>query len=260
MVDTASGKLGRGKSWELNYGSSMELNDKVAVITGASTGIGAAIAQTLAARGVRVVLAARHRDRLERVAASLPEGSQSLVLPTDVSNEGEVRGMVDRTLEQFGGIDILVNNAGFGLFKPIADLTVEEFDSVIAVNLRGSFLCTKYVIPQMYRQGSGTIVTISSIAGKNGFSGGGAYCASKFGLMGLMESVFHEARTHNVRVVTITPGSVDTGFFDQANMTPPNRDRILQTDDVAQRVLLAVTLPARAVVRELDIRPANPRG
>jgi NADP-dependent 3-hydroxy acid dehydrogenase YdfG len=238
----------------------MELKDRVAVITGASTGIGSAIARALAAGGASVVLAARHREQLERVAASLPAGSQSLVLPTDVSDEGSVRRLIDGALEHFGKIDILVNNAGFGLFKPIIDLTVEEFDAVIGVNLRGAFLCTKYAIPGMYRQGSGTIVNISSIAGKNGFSGGGDYCASKFGLMGLMESVFHEARTHDVRVVTITPGSVDTGFFDQANMTPPNRHRILQPEDVAETVLLAVTLPPRAVIRELDIRPANPQG
>ena len=110
----------------------------------------------------------------------------------------------------------------------------------------------------MYNRKEGTVITISSLAGKHGFATGGAYCASKFAVNGLMESVFHEARRYNVRIVTITPGSVDTPFFELANTTPPNRDRILQPDDVAESVVLAASLPERALLRELDIRPTNP--
>jgi 3-oxoacyl-[acyl-carrier protein] reductase len=103
------------------------------------------------------------------------------------------------------------------------------------------------------------VINVSSVAGKHGFAGGSAYCSSKFGLMGLTECVFQEARAHNVRIVTISPGSVDTAFFDEAHTTSPNREKILQPDDVAQTVLLAISLPARALLRELDIRPTNPR-
>jgi NADP-dependent 3-hydroxy acid dehydrogenase YdfG len=238
----------------------MTLNNKVVLITGGSSGIGAAIARLFAARGARIVLAARSEHGLQQTVESLPSEAESLVIPTDVGDEAQVRVMVERTISRFGGIDVLVNNAGYGLFKSVTELTAEEFDDIQRVNLRGVFLCAKYVLPHMYEKKSGTVVTISSLAGKNGFPNGGAYCASKFGVMGLMECIFHEARRYDVRVVTIAPGSVDTPFFDGAQMTPPNRGRILQAEDVAETVLLAATLPERALIRELDIRPTNPRG
>ncbi len=237
-----------------------ELRGKTAIITGASSGIGAAIAQALAAHGVTLVLAGRHEEPLQAVVRNLPEETESLVIPADVGNEEDVERMVAETVARFGHIDILINNAGKGLFKPVTELTSEEFDDVIRVNLRGTFLCTKYVLPKFYAQGHGDVVTISSLAGKHGFANGGAYCASKFGVMGLMESMFHEVRERNVRIITLTPGSVDTPFFDKVDMTPPNRERILQPEDVAGTVLTALNLPRRALLRELDIRPANPRG
>jgi NADP-dependent 3-hydroxy acid dehydrogenase YdfG len=236
----------------------MELKGKVALVTGASSGIGASIVRALARCGFRIVLAARSEIDLKKVAASCPEGTETLVVPTDVRDEEQVRRMVERTIERFGQLDVLVNNAGLGVFKPVIDLTAEEFDAIVSVNLRGAFLATKYALPHMYARNDGAVINISSIAGKHGFASGGAYCASKFGLMGLMECVFHEARRHDVRVVTITPGSVDTRFFDQAHTTAPDRERILHPDDVAETVVLALTLPQRALLRELDIRPTNP--
>ncbi len=241
------------------YRSPMKLKNSIALITGASSGIGTAITEALAAEGMKVVLAARTKSDLQRVAQNLPEGADPLIIPTDIGDEQQVRRMIDRSIERFGRIDLLVNNAGFGLFKPITELTADEFDALFRVNLRGSFLCMKYVLPHMYAQESGTVVTISSVAGKHGFAGGAAYCASKFGVMGLSECAFQEARQHNVRIVTICPGSVDTAFFDTAGTTAPNRDRILQPEDVAETVVLAATLPKRALLRELDIRPTNPK-
>jgi len=238
----------------------MKLQGKVALVTGASSGIGAEIARSLAREGAKVALAARNEKKLQEVAASLGDRSRTLVVPADISQESDVREMVERTVRQLGRIDILINNAGFGVFKPLTDISVEEFDNVIGVNLRGTFLCLKHTLPLMYEQGHGCVVTISSLAGKHGFAGGGAYCASKFGVNGLAESAFHEARSQNVRIITISPGSVDTNFFDEAGTTSPNRDRILQPEDVAESVLLAVSLPERALIRELDIRPANPKG
>lgn len=236
----------------------MDLKGKVALVTGASSGIGASIVRALSRAGCTVVLAARSEADLRKVADSCPEDADTHIVPTDVRDEAQVRRMVETTLAIEGRLDILVNNAGRGMFKPVVELTAEEFDSIMSVNLRGAFLATKYSLPHMYERRQGAIINISSIAGKHGFASGGAYCASKFGLMGLMECVFHEARRYDVRVVTITPGSVDTPFFDQAQTTAPNRERILQPDDVAETVLLALTLPARALVRELDIRPTNP--
>ena len=236
----------------------MTLKGKTVLITGGSSGIGAAIAFACAEQGARIALASRSRVKLERVADGLPKAEVHLV-PGDVGVDEEVVDMIESTRKHFGSIDLLVNNAGMGIFKPFSELSVEEFDSVINTNLRGVFLCTRYVLPIMYEQGGGTIITISSLAGRHGFAGGGAYCASKFGVMGMMESVFHEARSRNVRVITISPGSVDTAFFDEAQTTPPNREHILRAEDVADTVLFAATLPERALIRELDIRPANPK-
>lgn len=236
----------------------MDLKGTVAVVTGASSGIGAAVVRAFAGRGASVVLAARDRNGMEEVVDSCPRGTESLVIPTDLRDESQVVRLVDQTIERFGRLDTLVNNAGFGIFKPLSELTCEQFDNIIDVNLRGAFLAMKYALPHMYERRDGTVVTVSSIAGKHGFANGSAYCASKFGLMGLMECAFHEARRFNVRVVTVTPGSVDTPFFDEAHTTPPNRELILQPEDVADTVLMAITLPRRALVRELDIRPTNP--
>jgi len=237
----------------------MEPEGSVAVVTGASSGIGRATVRALAAAGANVVLASRNEAELRHLAAMLPATTSPLVIPTDVGREDDVRMLVDRTLAEFGRIDVLVNNAGFGIFKPVTEITTEEFDDVMNVNIRGTFLCMKYVLPHMYERGRGTVVTISSVAGKHGFAGGGAYCSSKFAVMGLSECVFQEARQHNVRVVTICPGSVATSFFDHAHTTSPDPGSILKPEDVAETVLLAVRLPDHALLRELDIRPTNPR-
>lgn len=238
----------------------MDLHHRVVIITGASAGIGAATARMFAQEGARIVLAARREEMLKEVAASLPSGTQTLIVPTDVGDESHVENLVNQTIQRFGTIDVLVNNAGYGAFGPITELTTAEFDDVIRVNLRGVFLCTKYVLPHFYEQGHGAVVTVSSLAGKHGFVGGGAYCASKFGVMGLMESVFHEARKRDVRVITLTPGSVDTSFFDAAGVAVPNRDRTPKPEEIAEVIRLAVSLPERTLIRELDIRPTNPKG
>lgn len=236
----------------------MKLQGKTVVITGGSSGIGAAIAAACLEEGANVALASRSREKLERASAEFPL-DRTMLIPADVASEDDVIEMIRAAEMRFGRIDIMVNNAGVGLFKPLSEMSVAEFDRIIDINLRGVFLCTRHILPLMYEQGGGTIVTISSLAGRHGFAGGGAYCASKFGVMGMMESVFHEARGRDVRIVTISPGSVDTSFFEEAQTTTPNRANILQPEDVADTVILACTLPERALIRELDIRPANPK-
>jgi NAD(P)-dependent dehydrogenase (short-subunit alcohol dehydrogenase family) len=238
----------------------MKLKGSVVLVTGAGSGIGAAIVRSLARKGARIVLASRNRAQLRSVVVGLPEGTETMVIPTDVGDEAQVKKLIDRTVREFGTIDGLVNSAGFGIFKTVVDLSTEEFDDLIRANLRGPFLCMKYALPYMYEQKSGTVVTISSLAGKHGFANGAGYCASKFGVMGLMESVFHEARSYNVRLITVAPGSVATPFFEQAGVTPPDSERVLHPEDVAAAVMMAFELPRRALIREIDIRPTNPRG
>jgi 3-oxoacyl-[acyl-carrier protein] reductase len=154
---------------------------------------------------------------------------------------------------------VLVNNAGFGIFKTVSELTAKEFDDVIATNLRGVFLITQAVLPAMRSKKAGTIITISSLAGKNGFATASAYCAAKFGVRGLMQSLFLEVREDNIRVVTICPGSVDTDFF-TADTEHIRSKHALEAADVADAAFMVTQLPQNATISELDIRPTNPKG
>jgi NADP-dependent 3-hydroxy acid dehydrogenase YdfG len=178
----------------------------------------------------------------------------------DVSNEANVEDFVAEAEGRFGPVDHLINNAGFGIFRPIEELTIDEFDSVLATDLRGVFLVTKAVLPAMMAAERGTVVTISSLAGKNGFAGGTAYCAAKFAVRGLMQSMFLEVREKNVRAITVFPGSVDTAFFNPAlGATRLRATSALNAKDVADAVYHAAMLPQSATISELDIRPTNPK-
>lgn len=251
--------------------SLFSLEGRVAVVTGACGLIGREHCRALLGAGATVVAVDLSQERLDDLTGLLGEeladrdgdgastARRAIGVATDITDPASIERLRDRLLGELGAIDILVNNAGYGLFKPVVEMTAEEFDDLLRVNLHGVFLATKYVLPHMYERRSGMVITVSSIAGKNGFAGGGGYAASKFGVMGLMESVFHEARGHDVRVVTLCPGSVNTHFFDEAHMSPPNRDSILQSEDVAATILFAAKLPEHALIRELDLRPTNPR-
>ncbi len=235
------------------------------IVTGGSKGIGYAIAAGFIRKetSANIAICAREKKRIveaqTRLALIAPSANV-IASVCDVSDETSVYDFVAHIEERFGHIDVLVNNAGFGIFKPIEEISEAEFDSVISTNLRGVFLMTKRVLPAMRSRKSGTIVTISSLAGKNGFPGGAAYCASKFGVRGLMQSVFLEAREDNIRVITIFPGSVETDFFSTAHAGSIRSKSALQANDVAEAVIAAVALSAHADVSELDIRPTNPKG
>ena len=166
--------------------------------------------------------------------------------------------MVEELAAKLGEITLLVNNAGVLIARPFDELTLEEWDQTMAVNLRSLYLVTRAVLPGMRRQGSGTIVNVASLAGRNGFAGGTAYAASKHGVLGFGRSLMLELRKENIRVITICPGSVDTGMLHDQPMLKSNPDRILQPEDVAESIVQAVSLPERAMVSELDIRPTNP--
>lgn len=239
----------------------MILHDQTAIVTGASSGIGRAIATTLARNGANVVLAARHADKLEEVAAEIQAttSARTLVVPTDVAQEDDIRELVRTTTETFGKVDILINNAGFGYFASVLELDMETVDRMMSVNLRGAMLCTKYVLSGMIERRHGSIVNILSIAAKNGVKNGSAYAASKFALRGFAESLFMEVREHDIRVINICPGSVATEFFDKAEQAHPNISKALHAQDIAATVLTALALPQNANISELEIRPTNPR-
>jgi NADP-dependent 3-hydroxy acid dehydrogenase YdfG len=233
------------------------------LITGASRGIGAAIAVKLARKfdaELRLSLCGRDLEALSRVQARIEEISSAQVFSgmCDVLNEQSINEFVTAAQNALGPIDALVNNAGLGRFKPVHEMSPETFDLVMNTNLRGVFLMTKAVLPQMKLRGSCTIVTISSLAGRSGFENGAAYCASKFGVRGLMQSLFLEVRDFNIRVVTLFPGSVDTEFFDSLGGLKMNQP--LMASDVADAVYAAITIPSHATISELDIRPTNPKG
>ncbi len=235
------------------------------LVTGGSKGIGYAIAECFLRRypDSNIAICARNKKEIDRAVESLKKiSSISKVVGgiCDVAFESSVDAFVSSVESEFGYVDVLVNNSGFGIFKPVEELSEQEFDSVIATNLRGVFLTTKRVLPVMRKRREGSIVTIASLAGKNGFVGGAAYCASKFGVRGLMQSLFLEVREENVRVITLFPGSVETAFFVTADASRIKSKSALQSEDVAEAVVAAVGLSARADISELDIRPTNPKG
>ena len=231
------------------------LSGRVAVVTGSGRGIGKAIAGALAAEGAHVVLAARTAAEIEKVAAAIrSEGGLATAVRTDVTDERQVGDLIAESLKIKGSVDILVNNAGIGVFKPVLAMDVSDFDAMWNVNMRGVFLATRAVLPSMIRSRSGAIVNIASLAGKNTFKGGAGYGATKWALRGFAGSLMLEVREHNIRVVTICPGSVDTGF----SAGGKKGAHITQPEDVASAVIFAVTAPGRSMFSEIDLRPTNP--
>jgi 3-oxoacyl-[acyl-carrier protein] reductase len=228
------------------------LTGSVAIITGASKGIGKAVAVMLARQGVKVVLAARNSEMLTAVEQEITgAGGTALVIPTDITSEHAVEHLIGETRKQFGSIDILINNAGVGIFSNITEMTTQAFDEMMNVNLKGVFLCTRAVLSVMKGQMRGEIVNVASLAGKNSFAGGSVYSATKWGLIGFSRSLMLEVRDFNIRVMTIAPGSVNTGFGAKER----NEPMIIQPEDVAETVLFALTMPSRVNVSEIDIRP-----
>jgi 3-oxoacyl-[acyl-carrier protein] reductase len=237
----------------------MDLRNANCIVTGATEGIGRAIALALGDRGARLAVCARTADRVDAILDELEErGVMAVGQACDVADEASVAAFAELAREGLGPADVLVNNAGLAHFAPVADMTVAQFDETMAVNVRGVFLMTRAVLPEMRRRGSGHIVNIASLAGRNPVPGGAAYAASKHAVLGFSKSLFGEVRKEGIRVVAICPGSVVTPFFDKSGSELASPERKLQAEDVAATVLAALELPDRALVSELDIRPTNP--
>ena len=222
----------------------MRLNDRVALVTGGGRGIGRAIALAYAKEGAHIAIAGRSQSHLDSTALDIErQGGDALAVQGDVSSEADVERMVQVTVERFGTVDILVNNAATNLPKmPVSDVTLEQWDHVMAVNLTGAFLCTRAVLPILYRQRRGTIINISSIGGRRGSAGRAPYRASKAGLISLTESTAAEAYEHGVRVNAICPGSVDTDMMRLlAGVPAPGTEGWMQPKEIAA---LAVFLAA----------------
>jgi NAD(P)-dependent dehydrogenase (short-subunit alcohol dehydrogenase family) len=231
------------------------LDGKVALVTGGSKGIGFAIAETLVSQGARVMLTGRNAGDLERAQARL--GSQARSTPADARNAGEVDRAVQATVDELGGLDVLINNAGIGIFKNAADMSPSEWQSVIETNLTGVFHYCHAAIPRLRSRGGGWIINISSLAGKNPFTGGAAYCASKAGLNAFSEALMQEVRFDNIRVTYVMPGSVATGFGGRG--APEKADWKIQPEDVGQIVLDLLLMPPRSLPSRVELRPSKPQ-
>ena len=231
------------------------LSGKVALITGGSRGIGRSVARALAERGASVAITGTSQANLDAAVRELAPADRVLALRADVRSYDEVSGAIAAAAARFGGLDILVNNAGVGVFKPVAETTVEEWHRVIDTNLSGVFYGCQAALPYLRKRGGGWIVNISSLASKNAFVNGAAYCASKSALNAFSEALMQEVRYDGIRVAYILPGSVNTGFGSLQNT---KSDWALQPDDVAEVVVDLIAHPARSLPSRVEIRPSQP--
>ncbi|HUQ48018.1 MAG TPA: SDR family oxidoreductase [Gemmatimonadaceae bacterium] len=231
-----------------------QLAGRTAVVTGASRGIGAAIAVTLSAAGARVALLARSESAIRAVAEKIGNGAEAIVC--DVTDPTSVEDAAAVIRDKFGGApDILVNNAGMFQIKPIADIAPDEFLATLQTGVVAAFLLVRQFLPAMYERKSGNIVTIGSSADRTAFAGNSAYAASKFGARALHEVLRAESRGTGVRTTLLSPSSVDTSLWQDIRFlgseAPPDRSNMIQASSVASAVLYAVTQPPEVTIEEL---------
>jgi len=229
------------------------LTNKVAIVTGSSSGIGKAIALTFAREGARVVVTARRAALCERTVEQIrKDGGDAMSIVTDVTDERQVDRLIAETVRRYGRLDILVNNAGIGGGGRLAETGTDAFDRVITTNLRGTFLCARAGFRQMLTAGGGTILNMSSVAGVDGWAGTGTYSASKHGIMGLTKAMADEGRHHGIKVCAICPGGVADELVD-ASPKEILASGAISPFDVAETAVYLATLGANAIVREVVI-------
>lgn len=235
------------------------LQNKTALITGAGKGIGRAVALALANEGVHIGLLARTEKDLLAVAAEVTAlGVKAAVAMADVSDINSVNAAVVKIREELGAIDILINNAGTAAFGKFMELTPEQWENQIKVNLFGVYYVTRAVLPEMMERQTGDIINVSSTAGLKGAAVTSAYSASKFGLMGLTDSLMQEVRKHNIRVTALTPSTVVTDLAKSANLINNNEDRVMHPEDFAELMVAQLKLNRRVFVKDASIWSTNP--
>jgi 3-oxoacyl-[acyl-carrier protein] reductase len=231
-----------------------------AIVTGGSRGIGLAIARAILADGGRVMIAGRTGRDVDEAVRSLGAGQADATRvagsAVDVRDKAAVEALVAETARRFGGFNVLVNNAGVGAFAEVASMSDDDWARVIDTNLSGVFYCTRAAIPWLKKAGGGWIINISSLAGRNYFTGGAAYCASKAGLVAFSEALMQEVRFDNIRVSVVMPGSVATDFSGSADRTEDNAWKLAPAD-VAEVVADLLRHPARSLPSKVEIRPAK---
>ena len=231
-----------------------KLQGKVALVTGASAGIGLASARALAAEGANLVVTARRRERLEELAAAVD--TTTAIVVGDAREEKTAIDSVAAAVDQFGRIDFLINNTGVGNYKYVADTSAEEYDELMDTNVRSTFLFTRHVVPVMLRQESGTILMISSMAGVYGFGGEAVYCMTKFAQVGFAQALDRELRASGIKVGAICPGGVKTEFALGKGRTEQSvaESLMLDPEDVAAVVLMACTQSPKSRIIEVQMR------
>ena len=235
----------------------MNIENKIAVITGGTKGIGYAIAETLLKAGAKVFVCARNKSELKSALEKLSESGEANGEICDVRSEAQVRMMLDECVRLFGGVDILVNNAGVGFIgQTVEEMSPDKFRQTLETNLFGVFYACHYAIPLLKSRGGGYIINISSLAGQNAHPKMAAYNASKYGLNGFSEALMQEVRQDNIKLSYICPGSVNTYFGD----SEPSDDRAwqLQPEDIAQTVLNLLEMDERSLPSKVEIRPSKP--
>jgi NAD(P)-dependent dehydrogenase (short-subunit alcohol dehydrogenase family) len=234
--------------------------ERVALVTGGSRGIGHAIARALLDRGMRVAITGRDRASLDLAARTLAAPDRLLAVPADVGRFDDVQRCFETVAGKWGRLDVLVNNAGIGGFANVAEMGPELWRSIIDTNLTGVYYCCHAAIPHLRRAGGGWIINISSLAGKNAFPGGAAYCASKAGLNAFSEALMQEIRYDGIRVSYIMPGSVYTGFRSPgAGKSAGDEQWMILPEDIAATVVELVESPARTLASRIEMRPSQPK-
>jgi 3-oxoacyl-[acyl-carrier protein] reductase len=239
----------------------MWLHNRTAIITGAGKGIGKATAIALAKENVHLGLIARSSADLQALQEELTSsyGIKVYYAAADVSSRTEVDAAVSTLYDQLGSVDILINNAGTAQFGTLVDMEPDQWERIIQTNLMGTYYVTRAVLPILLKQSSGSIINIASSAGERGFATGSAYCASKFAVLGLTESLMQEVRKSNIRVTALTPSTVNTELAVNAGLKIGEEDRMMQAEDVAELILITLKLPQRVFIKNASIWTTNPQ-
>ncbi len=232
-----------------------ELKGRVVLVTGGGRGLGEAVCQTLSSAGARVVVADIRTELAEKVAQAIQtSGREAMALPLDVTNENQAEAAVQKIVAQYGRLDALINNAGTDLTLSIEEMPIADWDRILAVNLRGPFIMSKFALPAMKEQGSGHIINIVSTAAKRAWANASAYHASKWGLLGFSHALHVEARPHNIKVTALVAGGMRTPFLLE-RFPDIDVNTLQDPKNVAETIRFLLSTPAETVIPEMMVLP-----